>query len=295
LKKLTCDSPALLGRRPDLFSPLLGNRLTSIPDGISVFLGLQLLNVSKNQIDRLPMSLIKLKSLTHLDASDCPLQNLDQFPFNEIKSLRVLNFNSCKLDSFSPFVGELHSLEVLDLGVNRLKKIPRQIGHIGNSLGKLLLNENQLVDLPGEIGMLDPALKIELVGNALRPPFDIWQSSIPELFDTLTPYCHAWGPTSTASGEALKSGVRSKGLSFFIEARDYLNRPRLNGGDIFEVSILKETESDIIQVEAIVKDHKNGKYEVFYNSPHAGTFRVAVSCEARPIKDSPFQLTIFDS
>lgn len=251
--------------------------------------------MSKNPIDRLPLSLIKLRSLTEIDCSDCPVHNLEQFPFNELKALKILNFNSCKLEFFSPFCGELHSLEVLDLGVNRLKKIPRQIGHIGNSLGKLLLNENQLLDLPGEIGMLDPAIKLELTGNQLRAPFDTWQSSIPELFDILTPYCHAWGPNCITSGDALHQGVRNKGLSFMIEARDYIDRPRVSGADIFEVSILKETENDITQVEAIVKDHKNGKYEVFYNSPHAGTFRVNISCEARPVKGSPFQLTIFDS
>lgn len=241
------------------------------------------------------MSLIKLKSLTEINASDCPIMSLEQFPFNEIKGLRILNFNSCKLETFSPFVGELHGLELLDLGVNRLKKVPRQIGHVGNSLGKLLLNENQLADLPGELGMLDPALKLELTGNPLKHPFDKWQSSIPELFEALIPYCHAWGPNCSASGEALTQGLRTKGLSFMIEAQDYLNRPRTTGGDTFEVSILKESENDIFQVEAIVKDHKNGKYEVFYNSQQAGSFRVTISCEARPIKGSPFQLTIFDS
>lgn len=253
------------------------------------------MNIAKNPIDRIPMSLIKLKSLTELNMSDCPVHNLENFPFNDLKNLRVLNFNSCKLEVFSPFVGELTKLEILDLGVNRLKKIPRQIGHIGTSLGKLLLNENQLLELPGEIGMLDPALKLELGGNQLRVPFDTWQSSVPELFDALIPYCHAWGPNCTASGDALASGVRNKGLSFFVEARDFLDRARVTGGDIFEVSILKETDSDIVQVEAIVKDHKSGKYEVFYNSPHAGTFKVALSCEARPIKGSPFTLTVFDS
>jgi hypothetical protein len=276
-------------------STSLGNKLTSIPDNISVLTGLVTLNVSKNIIDRLPMSLIKLKQLTELNASDCPILNLEQFPFNEIKGLRILNFNSCKLEIFSSHVGELHQLEVLDLGVNRLKKIPRQIGHIGNSLGKLLLNENMLVDLPGEIGMLDPSLKLELVGNQMRMPFDIWQSSIPELFDAIIPFCHAWGPNSIATGAALTQGVRNKGVSFEIEARDYIDRPRVTGGDTFEISILKETDTDIVQVEAIVKDHKTGKYEVFYNSPHAGTFRVNISCEARPIKGSPFNLTVFDS
>lgn len=227
--------------------------------------------------------------------SDCPVHNLETFPFNELKALRVINFNSCKMEFFSPFVGELVNLEVLDLAVNRLKKIPRQIGHIGPKLGKLLLNENQLVELPGEIGMLDPGLKLELTGNPLRPPFDLWQSSTTELFDALIPHCHAWGPNCTASGEALASGVRAKGLSFVLEARDFLDRPRVNGNDIFEVSILKESDTDIVQIEAIIKDHKTGKYEVFYNAATAGTFKVSISCEARPIKGSPFQLTIFDS
>lgn len=269
--------------------------MSSIPDNVSVFLGLQILNLSKNPIDRLPMSLIKLKSLSELNMSDCPVSTLEAFPFNELKALRIINFNSCKLEAFSPHVGELRNLEVLDLAVNRLKKIPRQIGHIGPTLGRLLLNENILSDLPGEIGMLDPSIKLELTGNPLRPPFDLWQSSIPELFEALIPHCRAWGPSCKASGDALASGVRAKGVSFTVEARDYLDRPRVNGGDTFEVSILKESDTDITQVEAIIKDHKNGKYEVFYNASTSGTFKVSISCEARPISGSPFQLTIFDS
>lgn len=282
----------------DLFIYLLffaGNKFSVIPDQIGNFPNLTSLNVAQNKIVELPLSLIKLKKLTYLNASDCPLSDLSGFPFNDLKKLKELFFTTCKLTKFSSLVDELSCLQVLDLGVNQLTKIPKQIGYIGNSLGRLALNENILSELPGEIGMLDPSLKIDLSGNPLRPPFDLWSSSVPELFEHLLPYCSAWGPNCEIVGEAVESGVKLKGLSFKIKAKDFKGRQRLNGGDHFEISIIKEVNDDIYQVEAILKDHKNGTYEVFYNSEQSGNFIVTISCESNPLPGSPYKLVIFDS
>ena len=82
--------------------------------------------------------------------------------------LKELHLQSCKLVRISRTIGNLKKLEVLDLSINALKEIPKEIGHIGSSLGKLFLNENQLVTLPGELSLLDPAIHLELRGNPLK-------------------------------------------------------------------------------------------------------------------------------
>ena len=99
----------------------------------------------------------------------------------------------------------------------------------------------------------------------------------------------AYGPNCELEGEAAHTGVKNKGLSFKIIAKDYKvhirqlqkkkkkkkkksvnhfltlhsslqGRRRVNGGDLFEVSMVKESADDIYQVETFIKDHKDGTY-----------------------------------
>jgi hypothetical protein len=100
---------------------------------------------------------------------------MDTYPFGDISvTLRELNLSGCRITRISGTIGSLTNLEVLDLSSNMLKSVPKEIGHIGMALGKLLLNENQLDKVPGELGMLDPAMKLELRGNPLKVSCFLW-------------------------------------------------------------------------------------------------------------------------
>jgi hypothetical protein len=193
-----------------------------------------------------------------------------------------------------PTIGALKNLEVLDLSMNLLQEIPKQIGWIGYSLGQLLLNENQLKKLPGELSLLDPGMKVELRGNPLIPPFDSWQDSTNALFDSILPFCSSYGPNCELQGEAFRTGVKLKPQNFKLVGKDYKGRPRVSGGDHFEISLIKESMDDVFQVDVIIKDLKTGQYDVFYNSQQPGDFKLSVSCEGIPLKGSPFTLTVFE-
>ena len=97
------------------------------------------------------------------------------------------------------------------------------------------------------------------------------------------------------TGDSVHQAVKQKGVSFTIHAKDYQGRDRINGGDSFEVSIIKQSTSEIYQCEAICKDMKNGKHEVFYNAMQPGEYVIKISCEAVPIQGSPFKLMVYDS
>lgn len=199
------------------------------------------------------------------------------------------------MTKFSRNIGGCSKLENLNLSGNELKSIPKEIGYLYKTLNKLYLNDNKLDKLPGDINMLDPSIKLELNGNNLKHPFDLYKSSIVELFDALMAHTHAYGPSCVCEGEGLRTATKKKGTSFSIIAKDYIGRDRTTGGDFFEVSIIKESDEDIYQCDATIKDHKNGRYEVFYNPLQGGEYRIHVSCESIPFKDSPYKLVVFES
>lgn len=71
----------------------------------------------------------------------------------------------------SPEIGQLTTLEVLDLKSNSLVELPPEIGQLTN-LKRLDLDDNQLTELPSEIGHLTKLTGIRLQNNKLTtlPP-----------------------------------------------------------------------------------------------------------------------------
>eukprot|EP01122_Echinamoeba_exundans_P006491 TRINITY_DN183_c0_g1_i1.p2 TRINITY_DN183_c0_g1~~TRINITY_DN183_c0_g1_i1.p2 ORF type:complete len:430 (+),score=64.45 TRINITY_DN183_c0_g1_i1:2891-4180(+) len=274
---------------------LSANKLSALPDFLGEMIDLNTLLIDRNGLNELPVVITRLKKLRVLNVSSNNLGDLEGYPFNDLSpELSHLMMSGSRIVRVGPTVGALKKLEVLDLSMNLLQEIPKQIGWIGYSLGQLLLNENQLKKLPGELSLLDPGMKIELRGNPLIPPFDSWQDSTNALFDSILPFCSSYGPNCELQGEAFRTGVKLKPQNFKLVGKDYKGRPRVSGGDHFEISLIKESMEDVFQVDVIIKDLKNGQYDVFYNSQQHGDFKLSVSCEGIPLKGSPFTLTIFE-
>ena len=64
-------------------------------------------------------------------------------------------------------------LKLLDLSQNNISYLEHQVGWLGDSLRKLILCDNNLKQLPGEISFLNPAIKLELRGNPLLVPLTV--------------------------------------------------------------------------------------------------------------------------
>jgi leucine-rich repeat protein SHOC2 len=77
-------------------------------------------------------------------------------------------------------VGQLASLEVLDLRGNQLTSLPTEIGQL-TSLRRLSLYDNQLTSVPAEIGQLRSLTQLNLSGNQLTSlPAEIGQLTLLE-------------------------------------------------------------------------------------------------------------------
>lgn len=268
--------------------------MDTLPDRLTVLSQLLVLNIENNPISQLPNVITNLTNLINLNASHTSISDIEDYRFDRLPNLTVLSLSSSRISKFSTHIGHCSKLELLDLAVNMLKTIPREIGHTYRSLKTLYLNENQLTSLPGELNMLDPTAKIELRGNPLEYPFDAWKDSMVEFFELLMPYCVGYGPSCTIEGESIASCPALKGTSFVILARDFLGRKRVTGKDSVTAKIVRvsvDGESPY-EVETIVKDHTNGRYEVFYNPKSPGIYTVTLMCNGLPVKNSPYTMNV---
>lgn len=142
--------------------------------------------------DKLSKCLDELKSgkkLTHVDLSNC---NLTEFPnelfeckdiielinmggnslsslpdqFKEFKQLKILFFANNLFETIPEVLGELPNLYMISFKSNRLSFISEK--SLSSSVGWLILTDNQLTELPMNLGWKCPLLrKVMLASNQL--------------------------------------------------------------------------------------------------------------------------------
>lgn len=117
--------------------------LSALPEDLGRVPGLEILDVSKNRLRRLPASLFDSESITKVDARA-----------NVIETL--------------PEIGNCPNLAVLRLEDNRLSKLPTGIDRLVG-LQHLLLDRNQLTTIPQITAALSSLRSLKLRENPLDP------------------------------------------------------------------------------------------------------------------------------
>ena len=160
------------------------NRLSLLPLGLGNCRMLRLLDASRNRLNTLPESFRDLVSLEYCNlehnlirVSDEPSLSLNQQIQNGKKVVSVLSLQVEKDQRVSLLDG-LIALKVLNLGFNRMQTLGlgSMAGRVGGgglfSMTSLDLSNNNLLSLPGEIGLLQQMLSLTLKGNDLTylPP-----------------------------------------------------------------------------------------------------------------------------
>ncbi|OLS27058.1 MAG: Internalin-A precursor [Candidatus Heimdallarchaeota archaeon LC_3] len=169
---------------------LLTNKgLTRLPDEISQFKNLKILDISGNNFTEFPDVICKLKNLEALSIQfnhifELPeeiskLKNLKEFflDCNHLKMLPAcigtlinlikLTVGNNKISGVSDSIGNLQNLEKLFLCTNRLKSIPKDI-FLLKSLIDLNLGDNEITIIPKEINQLVKLRELYLLGNTIE-------------------------------------------------------------------------------------------------------------------------------
>ena len=158
--------------RPEIVTTLnlSGNQLKSLPHSLSSFTGLEVLDVSQNQLERIDDEINHLNNLSTIIASN-NLLGIDSFPkdfgFVHSINLKVLSMGGNQLTGIPGQIYELRSLKSLYLGSNIIGEVSRDIRRLEN-LRILYLGGNCLTTIPTEVGSLVHLQALSLCENKLR-------------------------------------------------------------------------------------------------------------------------------
>ena len=115
-----------------------------------IFSGLEIIDLHENRLTHLPVNLGVLTQLTSLNLSRNNLQCSSVDIIAKLSSLRELRLSQNKLNgSLPPTIGDMQSLELLDMHGNMLTELPSSIGKL-SVLKFLNVSENRITSLPFE-------------------------------------------------------------------------------------------------------------------------------------------------
>ncbi|WP_414655270.1 leucine-rich repeat domain-containing protein [Flavihumibacter sp. UBA7668] len=102
----------------------------------------------------------------HLNWYNKQLTEIPETIWNQFQ-LETLNVSENYIESIADQISQLANLRMLDLGHNKLKKIPSSIGDLKKLDSYLYLHNNKIEDLPGEIGKLELLRYLNCSNNLL--------------------------------------------------------------------------------------------------------------------------------
>jgi internalin A len=150
---------------------------THIPDEVLELKKLEILDLSGNQLKKLPKEFNQLKNLHGLDLGDNQFMDFPE-EICQLPGLKHLNLKDNHLKELPEEVSRLHNLHELHLTGNQFTEFPPSICQLRN-LQYLFFGRNHLRTLPKEISQLANLIYLNLDDNPLEiPPPEIAERGI---------------------------------------------------------------------------------------------------------------------
>uniref|UniRef100_A0A673JH28 Leucine rich repeat containing 58b n=1 Tax=Sinocyclocheilus rhinocerous TaxID=307959 RepID=A0A673JH28_9TELE len=143
------------------------NRLTVLPESISLFSNLEFLDISNNTLSVICEDITRLTKLKTLIAKNNRLNDFSLPKHFGSLQLEVLNFSGNRFEEMPSQCLQLLRLQSLSLGGNRLKSIPAEIESL-TSLELLYLGGNQISSIPAELANLPCLSYLVLCDNRIQ-------------------------------------------------------------------------------------------------------------------------------
>lgn len=145
---------------------LTSNQLDTLPPEIAKFKKLEELYLRDNNFKNFPETIFKLEELTTLDISSNSLENIPPGiqALKKLSTLR-LSFNQ-QLSKLPNSIGNLPSLEKLDLSYNNFSFLPIEIGNL-KKLKSLKLSENNFQQFPTQILNFKKLEELDIANNKI--------------------------------------------------------------------------------------------------------------------------------
>jgi Leucine-rich repeat (LRR) protein len=134
------EFPSEIKNCPNLLKlHLIDNKIKKIPNEISALGKIEVLEISKNQIENLN-NIGNLKNLKKLYISQNHIQNID-IEIGNCQNLLVLDLSYNKIDNLPNSFSNLNNLKTLNISFNQFNQLPPVIEEIEN-LKKLIIDKN---------------------------------------------------------------------------------------------------------------------------------------------------------
>uniref|UniRef100_A0A914XB08 PDZ domain-containing protein n=1 Tax=Plectus sambesii TaxID=2011161 RepID=A0A914XB08_9BILA len=145
---------------------LSDNDIYRLPPDISSLQSLVELNLSRNDISDIPENLKFCKMLMFLDLSSNPITRLPA-TITQLRSLTTLGLNDVSLTQLPQDIGQLVNLKSLEVRENLIRTLPTSIAFLAQ-LQRLDLGQNELDELPPEMGRLTSLTELYVDANDLE-------------------------------------------------------------------------------------------------------------------------------
>src|SRR5687768_15359253 len=140
------------------------NDLRKVPKGITTIKSLEYLNVSGNRVRKLPKFLRSCATLFYLNLSYNRIKR-SAIKVKSNPNLRGINLSHNKLTSLPFSLSNFSNLEEVNLSYNNIRAIAKDIG--GDKLQVLSLYSNQLTHIPAKVFDLSSLVKLDLSFNRI--------------------------------------------------------------------------------------------------------------------------------
>eukprot|EP00736_Rhodelphis_marinus_P003915 Rmarinus@m.5750 len=156
-------------------------RLLEIPDHVTRMPDLEVLDLSRNKIHDIDPSQLSVLGarLIQLDLTSNVLANVE-FCI-ALRRIRTLIFSNNNIRRLCDSIGQMVTLNVLDLSNNKLETLPKAVNQLEN-LRKLVLDKNHIRSLPDGMGTnLIQLEELTLSHNALKRFPEVQRGDYPQL------------------------------------------------------------------------------------------------------------------
>jgi leucine-rich repeat protein SHOC2 len=159
---------------------LANNQITSLPEQIGRLNQLEELDLSGNLLSALPTGMKDMSQLTKLNLKNNRftafptvtklLPRVQELALSQ-NGIEVLDIDAAvgsAVEGGSRYAAPFSSLKKLELDANKLALLPANFGRIFRGLSELLLQGNELQELPKSLSQLDRVERINVSKNQLR-------------------------------------------------------------------------------------------------------------------------------
>lgn len=143
------------------------NELTRIPCSIKHLDSLAFLDLSKNKIKRIPNFIKRMKNLKELKLNYNQLVKLNRRDIKKLKNLESIQLGDNQLTSLPENIHLLSKVKSLNLGINKLSVLPPTFAQL-KTLEHLVFYRNEFDSLPPEIWELKNLKEIDFYHNHIR-------------------------------------------------------------------------------------------------------------------------------